>query len=47
MNDEFRALVEKGMIEESEYNTFRDDILQMVGTGQYFYIFGENYNGVY
>ena len=37
VNDEFRALVEKGLIEESEYNTFHSDILQMAETGQYFY----------
>lgn len=37
VNDEFRALVENGMIEESEYNAFRDDILQMAENREYFY----------
>lgn len=37
VNDEFKALVENGLIEEAEYNTFCNEILQIAEAGEYFY----------
>lgn len=37
INEEFKALVEKGMIENSEFELFKDQIIQLEKTGHYFY----------
>ncbi|AKB80726.1 hypothetical protein MSBR3_0148 [Methanosarcina barkeri 3] len=37
INEEFKALVEKGIIENTEFELFKDQITQIEKTGHYFY----------